>query len=265
MVDLVKLNRCNLDGKTALDVAKDSNQTAVAQLLESKGALSVHSCPKTMVDYVLTEPSPAEAISRAFYYLTQELTLEMRSAVLVVATLIIAATYQVVLQPPAGIYPPPEEENKTAAAAAPPPHLGGQMVMRLAQYRYFMPLNTLAFAMSAVIIIFVVPGSPIFLILHLCLVFMCLSYLLALDAISYYTGISNMIYFMSSYAIFGAFLVKLFYYPIKALLVEEDWWLRRFSIKCSNLWARVGGHRDATSIMSIVYCMKKQNRVLYRK
>ncbi|KAH6783320.1 hypothetical protein C2S52_008279 [Perilla frutescens var. hirtella] len=282
IVGLVKLNRVNSSGKTALDVAIDYDQKEVEQVLRHKGAKrsgDITPATKT-IDYLLSPPTCAEAISRAFNYLTQDLTLEIRGAMLVVATLIVAATYQGVHQPPGGIYPP-EEDTTTRRllitrpyqyqhqyyrrlAEVPRPHQPGQMVMSKNRYRYFMPSNTFAFALSAVIIIFVVPGSPIFLILHLCLVFMCISYLLALDTISYYTGISDMIYVMALYAIIGAFLVKLLYYPFKALLVDEDWWLRRLSVRFDNCSRKLSGG-FAVAAITTADRMKKQHQILSLK
>ncbi|KAH6804317.1 hypothetical protein C2S51_032564 [Perilla frutescens var. frutescens] len=241
---LMKLNRVNSSGKTALDIAIDYGQKEVEQVLRHKGAKRSHDItPATnKAEYVLSPQTSAEAVARAYYYLTRDLTLEIRGAVLVVATLIVAATYQ----------------------GVPRPHQPGQMVMSKNRYRYFMPSNTFAFALSAVIIIFVVPGTPIFLILHLCLVFMCISYLLALETISYYTGISHMIYFMALYAIVGAFLVKLLYYPFKALLVDEDWWLRRLSVKFDNFSRKFRG-RYAAATMTTGDRIKKQHQILNLK
>ncbi|KAG6389265.1 hypothetical protein SASPL_150730 [Salvia splendens] len=218
---------------------------------------------------------------RAFYYLSAELTLEMRNAILVVATLIVAGTYQGVLQPPGGVYPPASPSNATITSATHETlltsqyHMGrrlgaingslekqreaGQMVMEKAYYRFFMPSNS--FVLSAVIMIFVVPGTPVFLLLHSCLVFMCISYLLALDAISYYSGISHKIFYMALYAIVGAYIVKLLYYPFKALLVDADWWLRGLSVKFANYsTSATGGFPKA--ILNKLDKIKKQHMVL---
>lgn len=134
------------------------------------------------------------------------------------------------------------------------------MVMEKEKYRYFMPCNTLSFALSVMIMILVVPSSQVlFLILHLCMVFMCFSYLLALDVISHYTVISDMIYYMSLYVIAGAYNVKLLYYPVKALL-NEDWWLQGFSFKVSNCSSVVKWFYTDTAMR-----MKKQHTVLLLK
>ncbi|KAL1551945.1 ankyrin repeat-containing protein BDA1-like [Salvia divinorum] len=272
IVKLVKLNRLNSNKMTALDLAIKYNQTAVKKILADKGAKESMdiSIPLTTTDYVLTKSTLPEKISRDYYYLSVQLTLEMRNTILVVATLIVSATYQGVLQPPGGVYPAPDPEtlvNRLHPSMGRrllqlgedswKKHVAGQMVMEKSKYRYFMPSNTFAFALSVVIVIFVVPGTPVFLILHICLVFMCISYLLALDAISYYTGISNMIFYMSLYAIVGAYVVKLLYYPVKALLVDEDWWLRGLSVKFAN---RCSGTKGKFS--DAVMKMKKQHTVL---
>ncbi|KAH6825026.1 hypothetical protein C2S53_005091 [Perilla frutescens var. hirtella] len=282
IVGLMKLNRVNSSGKTALDIAIDYGQKEVEQVLRHKGAKRSHDItPATnKTEYVLSPQTSAEAVARAYYYLTRDLTLEIRGAILVVATLIVAATYQGVHQPPGGIYPPEEDTTTRRLLITSPyqyqyqyyrrlaevrrPHQPGQMVMSKNRYRYFMPSNTFAFVLSAVIIIFVVPGTPIFLILHLCLVFMCISYLLALETISYYTGISHMIYFMALYTIVGAFLVKLLYYPFKALLVDEDWWLRRLSVKFDNFSRKFRG-RYAAATMTTGDRIKKQHQILNLK
>ena len=113
---LVKLNRLNSDKKTALDLAKMYHQTAVREILEDKGAKESKDIEElTTTDYVLTEATLPEKISRDYYYLTAQLTLEMRNTILVVATLIVAATYQGVLQPPGGVYPAPDPGTETLA------------------------------------------------------------------------------------------------------------------------------------------------------
>lgn len=137
----------------------------------------------------------------------------------------------------------------------------GQMVMEKAYYRFFMPSNSFAFALSAVIIIFVVPGTPVFLLLHSCLVCMCVSYLLALDAISYYSGISHKIFYMALYAIVGAYIVKLLYYPLKALLIDAGWWLRDLSITSANYSTSTTGD-FSRAILEKLDKIKKQHMVL---
>ncbi|XP_057801489.1 ankyrin repeat-containing protein BDA1-like [Salvia miltiorrhiza] len=290
IVGLVKLNVLNSEKMTALDIAIKHNQVfgisdienSIKKILEKNGAKRSSEIfqPQTTTEYVLTEAGFFEAVSRAYYYLTRELTLEMRNAILVVATLIVAATYQGVLQPPGGVYPPPEDTNNIGNTLLSRRHhmegwtqrqtrfnalrknLAGRMVMEENHYRYFMPTNTFAFALSVVIVIFVVPGSPIFLILHFCLVFMCVSYLLALDAISNYTGISDMIFAMALYAIVGAYVVKLLYYPVKALLIDEDWWLRRFNVKFANYSSRAKPKGYAAAAVKTAQMMKNQHMVL---
>ncbi|XP_057801491.1 uncharacterized protein LOC131016781 [Salvia miltiorrhiza] len=278
IVGLVKLNRLNSEKRTALDLAIIHNQNLVKQTLEENGAKRRDEIflPETTTNYVLSEAGYFEAVSRAYYYLTRELTLEMRNAILVVATLIVAATYQAVLQPPGGLYPPPQEEKNIGntllgsrrhqtrfySAPASAETMAGRMVMENDHYRSFMPANSFAFALSAVIVIFVVPGSPVFLILHLCLVFMCLSYLLALSAISNYSGISDMIFVMALYAIVGAYVTKLLYYPVRALFIDEDWWLRHLSVKFANYSSRAKPKGNAAAAMGIAHKMKKQHMVL---
>ncbi|KAG6388282.1 hypothetical protein SASPL_153484 [Salvia splendens] len=269
IVKLVKLNRLNSERMSALDLAIKYNQSEVMRLLVEKGGKRKNEIrdDTTTTDYVLTDSTLSEAFSRAFYFLTKELTLELRNTILVVATLIVSATYQAVLQPPGGLYPPDDTQTTRPTMGLGRrllltgddmwKNLAGQMVMEKEKYRYFMPCNTFSFALSVVIMIFVVPGSPVFLILHLCLVFMCISYLLALDAISHYTVISDMIYAMSLYAIVGAYIVKLLYYPVKALLIDEDWWLQGLSVKVSNCSSVVKWFHTNTAMR-----MKKQHTVL---
>ncbi|XP_047965798.1 uncharacterized protein LOC125210285 [Salvia hispanica] len=282
---------------TALDLARIYNQTAVTKILEDKEAKTINEIYKapTTTDYVLSGSTYAEKVSRGYYNLTQQLTLDMRNTILVVATLIVAATYQGVLQPPGGVYPADDVETLsmgrrllgtgTNPESSLHPILGrkllgnpesslrpilgrkgedtwkkptaGKMVMKKDKYRYYMPCNTFAFALSMVIVIFVVPGSPVFLILHLCLLFMCISYVLALDAIAFYTCISDTIYAMSLYAIVGAYVVKLLYYPVKALLVDEDWWLRGLGVKFANRCSVTKWFFSDTLVM-----MKQQHLVL---
>ncbi|KAL1532736.1 ankyrin repeat-containing protein BDA1-like [Salvia divinorum] len=279
LVDLVKLNRLNSKKQAALDLVTTNE---MKKLLEGKGAKTSNKIfqPETTTDYVLKDATFPETVSRAFHSLSTEMTLEMRNAILVVATLIVAATYQGVLQPPGGVYPPPSnaiDTSTTKTLLTSQYYMGrrlgvsndlwekkpeaGQMVMERAYYRFFMPSNSFAFALSVVIVIFVVPGTPVFLILHLCLVFMCVSYLLALDAISYYTGISHMIYYMALYAIVGAYIVKLLYYPLKALIIEEDWWLRDFHIAFDN-YSTTATRGFSKAILNKAYKIKKQNMVL---
>ncbi|KAG6388284.1 hypothetical protein SASPL_153486 [Salvia splendens] len=204
---------------TALDLAKMFHQTAVEKILEDKGAKESMdiNIPLTTTDYVLTESTLHEKISRDYYYLTAQLILEMRNTILVVATLIVAATYQGVLQPPGGVYPSPDPETLVS-------RLHPSMGRRLLQLGDDTVLD-----------------PPRLLGVH----------------VHYYTGISNMIYYMSLYAIVGAYVVKLLYYPVKALLVDEDWWLRGLSVKFAN---RFSGSQGKFS--DAVMKMKKQHTVL---
>ncbi|KAG6409302.1 hypothetical protein SASPL_127339 [Salvia splendens] len=143
--EMVKLNRLNSERMSALDLAIKYNQSEVKKLLEEKGAKGSNEICEatTTTDYVLTD----SAFSRAYYYLTEELTLELRNTIL-----------------------------RTTRGRADGYGEGEVSLLHAVQHILVCPVDR---------------DSPVFLILHLCLVFMCISYLLALDAISHYTVISN--------------------------------------------------------------------------
>ncbi|XP_042002449.1 ankyrin repeat-containing protein BDA1-like [Salvia splendens] len=166
--EMVKLNRLNSERMSALDLAIKYNQSEVKKLLEEKGAKGSNEICEatTTTDYVLTD----SAFSRAYYYLTEELTLELRNTILVVATLIPSREDSI---PPTTHKPPRERTTRGRADGY---GEGEVSLLHAVQHILVCPVDR---------------DSPVFLILHLCLVFMCISYLLALDAISHYTVISN--------------------------------------------------------------------------
>ncbi|XP_057803851.1 ankyrin repeat-containing protein BDA1-like [Salvia miltiorrhiza] len=252
LTNLVKVNKENKYGETALDVAIHHRNHAAVDILKNAGGFTTRdhgedtptpreSKASTMVRYLRghhAEQRP-EMLTRAYYFITKELTLEMRNTILVVAVLIATATYQGVLQPPGGVYsaegsPSVRLGGRRLVDASGQKHPPGRMVMGTVKYSYFMPTNTLAFMSSTLIIIFVLPDRAFVMILQACLIFMCVSYLLALNFISYYNSFSKILDFVCGCTLGVAFLMKLGYYFVKAYYNEDEWLLRRLGVKIKN-------------------------------
>ncbi|KAG6391095.1 hypothetical protein SASPL_148844 [Salvia splendens] len=120
-------------------------------------------------------------------------------------------------------------------------HPPGRMVMGTIKYSYFMPTNTLAFISSTLIIIFVLPDRAFIMILQACLIFMCVSYLLALNFISYYNSFSKILDIVCGCTLGVAFLLKLGYYFVMAYYNDDEWLLRRLGVIINNRRAWVQG------------------------
>ncbi|KAH6783317.1 hypothetical protein C2S52_008276 [Perilla frutescens var. hirtella] len=278
----VKVNKRNNYGETARDIAVHHRNCAAVDILKNAGATTwrgeEHSLPRapkttTTVQYLCEKHADkcAEKLMRAYYFLTKELTMEMRNAILVVAVLIATATYQGVLQPPGGVYSAEGNNNALSRlTAAPPPrseHPPGRMVMGTTKYSYFMPTNTLAFISSTLIIIYVLPNRAFVMILQACLIFMCISYLLALNFISYYNSFSRILDIVCGCTLGVAFLSKLAYYFVKAYYNKDEWLLRGLGVILSNgrAWFRGPAFKKDGEKLSFITRMRKQYKLISRR
>ncbi|KAG6391096.1 hypothetical protein SASPL_148845 [Salvia splendens] len=274
LTTLVKVNKANNYGETPLDIAIHYRNGDAVEMLKTAGAAPLttrergeeHHLPRRpsrMVHYLLGKHANkcAEMLTRAYFFITKELTMDMRNTILVVAVLIATTTYQGVLQPPGGVYSAEgNTERRQLGEDAANNHPPGRMVMGTTKYSYFMPTNTLAFISATLIIIFVLPDRAFVVLLQACLVFMCVGYLLALNFISYYNDISRILDIVCCFTVGVAFCLKLGYYCVKAYYNEDEWLLRRLGVMISNHKARLGGRGDLD--MSVIRRMRQQYKLI---
>ncbi|KAH6804314.1 hypothetical protein C2S51_032561 [Perilla frutescens var. frutescens] len=287
LTKLVKINKANKYGETPRDIAIEHKNGDADDILKNAGAKAKRqtltrapeddNLPRgrktsRTVRYLLGKHADkcAEMLTRAYYFITKELTMEMRNTILVVAALIATATYQGVLQPPGGVYS--AEGSGIATSRLGRRRLGdhppGRMVMGTTKYSYFMPTNTLAFISSTLIIIFVLPDRAYVMILQACLIFMCIGYLLALNFISYYNNFSRILDIVCCCTLGIAFSLKLGYYFVKAYYNEDEWLLRRLGVMISNNKARFLW-KDALvpkrEELSVLGRMRKQYKLICKR
>ncbi|GER49422.1 ankyrin repeat family protein [Striga asiatica] len=287
MVKIVKLNRRNSNNQTPLDVAHESGNKKVSEILLKAGAKKGKDlAPKeTRADYLCSGTNLLEKAIRGYSFLLKDLTVGMRSVVLVVAILIATATYQAVLQPPGGVYPPDSSSSSPSPsptttirisggrrslgspAPAPAPanqSEAGKMVMENGMYVQFMPANTFAFTLSMVIIIFVLHGRPYNIILHGCLIFLAYSYLVAMVSIAGEKegGVAQLMFVLSWGVLSFAFGVKMLYYLVKALF-EDVWWLPRCGVAWHN-WSYRAGCPLCVRCMSLARKLRRQCKLIQR-
>ncbi|KAL1532734.1 ankyrin repeat-containing protein BDA1-like [Salvia divinorum] len=275
LTTLVKVNKANNYGETPLDIAIHYQNGDAVEMLKTAGAAPratrgeeqhLSRRRSRTVDYLLGKHANkcAEMLTRAYFFITKELTMDMRNTILVVAVLIATTTYQGVLQPPGGVYS--AEGNVERRQLGEGDHPPGRMVMGTTKYSYFMPTNTLAFISSTLIIIFVLPDRAFVVLLQACLIFMCVGYLLALNFISYYNDISRILDIVCCCTVGVAFCLKLGYYCVKAYYNEDEWLLRRLGVMISNHKERflcretVKGGRDLD--MSVISRMRQQYKLI---
>ncbi|KAL3652727.1 hypothetical protein CASFOL_002408 [Castilleja foliolosa] len=287
MVKIAKLNKRNSDNNTPLDIAKLYKNDQVTQILiKAHAKTSQQLTPKqTDADYLRSETNILEKAVRGYCFVLKDLTVGMRSVVLVVAVLITTATYQAVLQPPGGVFPADTNSGNTTAnatrisarrvlvtaAAAPASSLPprgldlpkvGKMVMREADYIQFMPANTVAFTLSMVIIIFVLHGRPYNVILHGCLIFLAYSYLVAMESISESGNVCQIMFILSWNFLSAAFVLKMMYYVVKALF-EDVWWLRSGGVTWHNMSYLVE-RPVLRKVMSFARQLRRQSKLIQR-
>ncbi|KAL3652725.1 hypothetical protein CASFOL_002406 [Castilleja foliolosa] len=275
MVKIAKLNKRNSDNHTPLDIALKDKNGHVADILTKANAKTSDqlSDKQTDADYLRSETNILEKAVRGYCFLVKDLTVGMRSVVLVVAVLIATATYQAVLQPPGGFYPADSDSGRNAtgltarrALVAPPPRPSnaGKMMMGEEEYKHFMPANTAAFTLSMVIIIFVLHGRPYNLILHGCLIFLGNSYLVAMKWSSVYKGVCGSLFVLSWSVISAAFALKMMYYVVKAPLFEDVWWLRGGGVTWHNMSYRKDQGPTCQKVMRLLRQLRRQRKLIQR-
>lgn len=105
IVKLCKINVKNKDNKTPLDLAAEAGKMNVANILREGGAERGNRVVRnveSVAAYLISPSTHRETITRWLCVMIKDLTIEMRSMVLVVAALLITTAYQVALQPPGG-------------------------------------------------------------------------------------------------------------------------------------------------------------------
>ncbi|XP_011081143.1 ankyrin repeat-containing protein BDA1-like [Sesamum indicum] len=265
LVKITKVSKKNSDGKTPLDIAQELGSEKMKKVLMEAGAQTAADLPKkqTLTQYLHSPVTRYEDLLRREYFMHKELTVDMRSVILVVAVLIATATYQVVLQPPGGVYQgqadsPTDVRRRSLERSSPRQvHQVGRMVM---SSPLFMPANTVAFITSLLIIIFMLPGRPYTVVLQTCLIFLAYSYLKAMDYISNSSGVSKFMFFFSWFAIVTAFVGKMVYSMGKAIF-KDVWWLPRCAATSSNVYNRFHG-RGAVKIVSLVRILRRQYKLI---
>ncbi|GFP88928.1 hypothetical protein PHJA_001036500 [Phtheirospermum japonicum] len=256
MVKIAKLNKRNSHNQTPLDIAENGQVAQILKKAHAKKAQQL-SPKETAAEYLRSETNILEKAVRGYCFLLKDLTVGMRSVVLVVAVLITTATYQAVLQPPGGVFPADADSGNNTA----PPSNVGKMVMAKGQYNQFMPANTVAFTLSMVIIIFVLHGRPYNAILHTCLIFLAYSYLVAMESISESDHVSRTMFILSWNVLSAAFAFKMMYYLVKALFVDV-WWLP----KCGVTWHNMSYPQRpmCRKVMSLARQLRRQCKLIQR-
>ncbi|XP_044476894.1 uncharacterized protein LOC123204354 [Mangifera indica] len=169
------VNERNSKGLTALDMFNHRQcqglvDAAVGDILlasEAKTASQLHrpSQKSSLVEKLsggLSYLENIRLISGLDYRYVDEIPLETRNILLVVAVLVVTATYQAALSPPGGFWqdnsnPQPAANN---ASTEPSEHQAGKMILRSQGQLTFLTANCLAFFTSLCMISALVVGLP---------------------------------------------------------------------------------------------------------
>ncbi|MED6203624.1 hypothetical protein PIB30_001322 [Stylosanthes scabra] len=191
----IDLNTKNFEGSTALDIAKNNNETQqvmiaseIKDMLVRAGALRATSVATTPLEEDLRSRICLE--ERVAIYITRlrrRISNDTRNALLVVAILFATSTYEAALSPPGGVYqvdaePPPalekiarvyQENHNNHHHHHHHNNIGGvgKVVMRVSDFFWFWSFNTCAFYLSFLMICLLMPRgrvsvivtSPLFL------------------------------------------------------------------------------------------------------
>lgn len=192
------INDKNSKGLTALDIAMqlqtEPNGSAL-KILCRGGARRGSSTggPKTVTyaAYLSSKTTIMERTIRLATYLDTGLPGDVQNIILVVAVLIVTATYQAALSPPGGISTTPGPNNITS-------HIGldirtdplvsvdggGKVSMTKGNFVTYMTLNSIALAASLGTIFLLLPMRRHNILLHLSMLFLMRSYVVAIEVIS---------------------------------------------------------------------------------
>lgn len=231
LVNLVRINKKNYADMTPIDIAVSKENNDVKEvLIRAKAKRARELSEFTLTQYLCSPPGIIEKVFRNFILVRKDLSIDMRNFVLLVAVLIATATYQAVLSPPGGVYQGDANNNNTVNKVArdtnipiinpswePKNSLTGTMVMPKLKYNIFMPANTLAFILSLSVIVFVLQARAYTIILDVCLIFLAYGYLIAMVCISNSSNVSWILFSLSWCTMVLVFLLKMFYYLVKAM------------------------------------------------
>ncbi|XP_058180505.1 ankyrin repeat-containing protein BDA1-like [Rhododendron vialii] len=190
----------NLDKHTALDIALQR----LADVARSERALENSSCDENyaLAKFLNSPERRLEVLYKQKFFMGRSATMELRNIGLVVAVLIATATFTSVLSPPGGVHGGDfnllsdggnfsamvtsnnndnisvVEGNLFISTDNPAKrHLFDAQDLEYGNaFVLFYVFNTVAFVLSAAMIMFVLPGIPIFLLLHVALLYTMLSY-----------------------------------------------------------------------------------------
>ncbi|XP_071917258.1 ankyrin repeat-containing protein BDA1-like [Coffea arabica] len=105
----VKINSLNSEGLTAWDIANAKRSVIsgnIKKFLKNRGGRSAKDLPEKELlhEFLKLKQGPFEKPIGYLIYVDKEMSLEMRSFILVVAVLIVTATFQAALQPPGAFW-----------------------------------------------------------------------------------------------------------------------------------------------------------------
>lgn len=205
LINHVDVNAKNCRDLTSMDIfqlQRDSLDREVGNILrraKAKRSSEITEPPLTLAERLRRELSFIEKRDK---YLgidqsqdSETTPRDVRSIVLVVATLIATATYQATLSPPGGIWQDdsPSKSNTTSnyGQAQQKSHRAGEMIMDSSKFSAFFTCNAMAFYPSVCTILVVVIGLPYSYILHYSSCFLLYAYFVSMAIISPSGGAGN--------------------------------------------------------------------------
>ncbi|CAA2953797.1 Hypothetical predicted protein [Olea europaea subsp. europaea] len=188
------INDKNSQNMTALDIAMSlpaEMNTEIKNYLHRAGASRASSLHRnvSLADFMGSQERIVEKFVRYDVYMRKGQAREMRNALLVVAILIATTTYQAVLSPPGGLKQAETTTNTTmtggnATSKSPSSDRPGTVALSLETINPFLYLNPTAFIGSVGLILFTIQNSRYSLLLQVSIIFLMLSYMASVRAIS---------------------------------------------------------------------------------
>ncbi|KAG9448734.1 hypothetical protein H6P81_008699 [Aristolochia fimbriata] len=157
----IKVNELNANGQTALDVLEQipsklnemEVDTEIAQIISEHGAKRGRDITTTGGGGCRRTASRKTRLGKH-----TQLLAEMRSAVLILASLVATASFQIGINPPGGVWQD-DTQNSTAVT-----HVAGKAIMATkerSKYINFLVNNSVAFLVSLLLILQIVNGSSL--------------------------------------------------------------------------------------------------------
>lgn len=241
IVKLCKINVKNKDNKTPLDLAAEAGKMNVANILREGGAERGNRVVRnveSVAAYLISPSTHRETITRWLCVMIKDLTIEMRSMVLVVAALLITTAYQVALQPPGGGSNGKQPKQNVV--------INGNRKMRKVTMsvngddQYDIAANTtIIFTLSMVTVIFLLQLRIYTVPLYAGLLYLSYGYIDILFQIpeSESNFAIRLMAFISCIFISTALICKCFYIFVFELKLKDKLWMWPFSNrKCKRQW-----------------------------